>query len=71
MPALAITDHGNMFGAVAFHDACREQGIKPIIGCEIYVAIGQPARPGGDRHQRGLQPPDPPGLERGRATTTS
>jgi DNA polymerase-3 subunit alpha len=40
MRALAITDHGNMFGAVAFHDACRDQGIKPIIGCEIYVAIG-------------------------------
>ncbi|HEY6554333.1 MAG TPA: DNA polymerase III subunit alpha, partial [Vicinamibacteria bacterium] len=40
MKALAITDHGNMFGAVAFHDACREQGVKPIIGCEIYVAIG-------------------------------
>jgi len=40
MPALAITDHGNMFGAVAFHDACRDGGIKPIIGCEIYVAIG-------------------------------
>jgi DNA polymerase III subunit alpha len=40
MPALAITDHGNMFGAVAFHDACRAEGVKPIIGCEIYVAIG-------------------------------
>jgi DNA polymerase III subunit alpha len=40
MPALAITDHGNLFGAVAFHDACRAGGIKPIIGCEIYVAIG-------------------------------
>ena len=40
MPALAITDHGNMFGAVAFHDACRDKGIKPILGCEIYVAIG-------------------------------
>ncbi len=40
MKALAITDHGNMFGAVAFHDACREKGIKPILGCEIYVAIG-------------------------------
>jgi len=40
MPALAITDHGNMFGAVAFHDACRDKGVKPILGCEIYVAIG-------------------------------
>ena len=40
MKALAITDHGNMFGAVAFHDACREQGLKPILGCEVYVATG-------------------------------
>jgi DNA polymerase-3 subunit alpha len=40
MSALAVTDHGNMFGAVAFHDACRERGIKPILGCEIYVAPG-------------------------------
>ena len=40
MKSLAITDHGNMFGAVAFHDACREKGIKPILGCEAYVAIG-------------------------------
>ncbi|HEY5908961.1 MAG TPA: DNA polymerase III subunit alpha, partial [Vicinamibacteria bacterium] len=40
MKALAITDHGNMFGAVAFHDACRDQGLKPILGCEIYVATG-------------------------------
>jgi DNA polymerase-3 subunit alpha len=38
MKAMAITDHGNMFGAVAFHDACRERGMKPILGCEVYVA---------------------------------
>jgi DNA polymerase III subunit alpha len=38
MPALALTDHGNMFGAVKFYDACREQGIKPIVGEEFYVA---------------------------------
>jgi DNA polymerase-3 subunit alpha len=38
--AMAITDHGNMFGAVAFHDAAQAKGIKPIIGCEIYVALG-------------------------------
>ena len=37
---MAVTDHGNMFGAVAFHDACRDTGIKPILGCEIYVATG-------------------------------
>jgi len=40
MKALAVTDHGNMFGAVAFHDACGERGIKPILGCEVYVATG-------------------------------
>ncbi len=38
MPAVAITDHGNMFGTVTFHDACKEEGIKPILGCEMYVA---------------------------------
>ena len=36
--AVAITDHGNMFGAVAFYSACKREGIKPIIGCEVYVA---------------------------------
>ena len=36
--ALAITDHGVMYGAVAFYKACQAEGIKPIIGCEAYVA---------------------------------
>ncbi|MGM9521356.1 MAG: DNA polymerase III subunit alpha [Oscillospiraceae bacterium] len=36
--ALAITDHGVMYGAVAFYKECVKQGIKPIIGCEVYVA---------------------------------
>src|SRR5688572_72636 len=40
MKALAVTDHGNMFGAVVFHDAARARGVKPIAGCEIYVAPG-------------------------------
>jgi len=40
MPALALTDHGNMFGAVKFYDACRDAGIKPIVGSEFYVAGG-------------------------------
>ncbi len=39
MPAIAITDHGNMFGAVEFYKKVKEKGIKPIIGCEVYVAI--------------------------------
>ncbi len=38
MKATAITDHGVMFGAVNFYKACIEEGIKPIIGCEVYVA---------------------------------
>lgn len=36
--AIAITDHGNMFGAIDFYRACKAEGIKPIIGCEVYVA---------------------------------
>jgi DNA polymerase-3 subunit alpha len=40
MPALAITDHGNMFGAVEFYTKVKGAGIKPIIGCEVYVAPG-------------------------------
>ena len=38
MPALAITDHGVMGGCVKFYNACKAAGIKPIIGCEVYVA---------------------------------
>lgn len=38
MQSLAITDHGNMYGAVDFYKACKQEGIKPIIGCEVYVA---------------------------------
>ncbi|MBI4084671.1 MAG: DNA polymerase III subunit alpha [Candidatus Levybacteria bacterium] len=38
MKALAITDHGSLYGAIKFYKACKETGIKPIIGCEIYVA---------------------------------
>ncbi len=38
MPAVAITDHGNLFGAVKFYDAAVKRGVKPIIGCEMYVA---------------------------------
>lgn len=38
MPAIAITDHGNMFGAVEFYLKCKKAGIKPLIGCELYIA---------------------------------
>ncbi len=39
--ALALTDHGNMFGVLNFERICNENGIKPIIGCEIYMAAGK------------------------------
>lgn len=38
--ALAITDHGVMYGVIEFYKQCQEQGVKPIIGCEVYVAPG-------------------------------
>ena len=38
MKALAITDHGNLYGAITFYKTCLEEGIKPIIGCEIYIS---------------------------------
>jgi DNA polymerase III subunit alpha len=40
MPAVAITEHGNMFSSVIFHDQARRRGINPILGCEVYVAPG-------------------------------
>ena len=38
MPAVAMTDHGNLFGAVDFYSSAKKYGLKPIIGCEVYVA---------------------------------
>src|SRR5574343_1920650 len=38
MPALALTDHGNMYGAIDFYMACKKEGVKPIIGVEAYIA---------------------------------
>ncbi len=40
MPALAITDHGVMYGVIEFYRECLSQGIKPIIGCEVYITSG-------------------------------
>jgi DNA polymerase-3 subunit alpha len=40
MPALALTDHGNLFGAIEFYKTAKAAGIQPILGCEIYMAIG-------------------------------
>jgi len=46
MPALAVTEHGNMFSTIIFHDKARQKGIKPILGCEVYIAPRS-------RHERG------------------
>src|SRR6476619_3718779 len=40
MPALAVTEHGNLFSSVVFHDHAKDRGLKPILGCEVYVAQG-------------------------------
>src|ERR1041384_4851262 len=40
MPAIAVTEHGNLFSSVLFHDHARARGVKPILGCEVYVAPG-------------------------------
>ncbi len=51
MPAVAITDHGNLFGAVEFYNEATRRGIKPIIGCEVYVSQeGHKSRSETDRY---------------------
>jgi len=40
MPAVAMTDHGNLYGAIEFLQSCKKAGVKPIFGCEIYLAPG-------------------------------
>jgi len=40
MPAVAMTDHGNLFGTIEFYKAAKKAGINPIIGCEMYLAPG-------------------------------
>src|SRR5258707_8586720 len=40
MRAIGVTEHGNMFSSVIFHDHARARGLKPILGCEVYVAPG-------------------------------
>ena len=44
MPAVAITDHGNMYAAAKFYAEAKDKGIKPIMGCEVYVAPGDRSR---------------------------
>src|SRR3974377_601509 len=52
MAAVAMTDHGNIFGAVTFHNAAKEAGVKPILGCELYICKKEDHRasPEGDTY---------------------
>ena len=51
MPAVAMTDHGNLFGAVKFYNAARAAGVHPVIGCEVYVSQqGHKTRSDTDRY---------------------
>jgi len=54
MDSMAITDHGVMFGVIDFYKAAKEIGIKPILGCEVYVSPGsrfdKELNPGDDRY---------------------
>jgi DNA polymerase-3 subunit alpha len=51
MPAVAMTDHGNLFGAVSFYNTARAKGIHPVIGCEVYVSQqGRLTRSDSDRY---------------------
>src|SRR6202790_5380046 len=60
MPAVAITDHGNLFAAANFFDEASKRDVKPIIGCEVYVAKGS-------RHERGEKTNGTGGQDRGDA----
>ncbi|NBQ51975.1 MAG: DNA polymerase III subunit alpha [Proteobacteria bacterium] len=51
--AIALTDHGNLSGVVQFHDACRRNNIRPIIGCEVYCSINDTVDQDRDEKQQG------------------
>jgi len=61
--AAAITDHGVMYGCIDFYKECLAQGIRPILGCEVYVSLGsrfeKDARVSDDRNSRILFKPAP------------
>src|SRR5713101_1272895 len=60
MPAVAVTDHGNLFAAANFYHEATTRGVKPLIGCEVYVARGS-------RHDRGAASPGSEAASAGRA----
>jgi len=55
-PALAMTDHGNMFGAIEFYLTAKKMGVKPIIGCEVYIAPESRLIKGGGPSARNFNP---------------
>ena len=65
MPGLALTDHGVMYGAVKFYKEAREAGIKPMMGCEVYVTADRNDRSRAPYYHLTLMP------ERPRGTGTS
>ena len=81
MPAVAMTDHGNLFGAVQFYNAAKAKGIHPVIGCEVYVSQqGHKTRSDTDRYnhlvllcenQEGYSQPHQPGLDRPTSTAST
>ena len=56
MPAVGLTDNGNLFGVVEFYEAAHNAGVKPIIGCEVYVASGS-------RHEKEKRATDSNGFD--------
>jgi DNA polymerase III subunit alpha len=48
MPAIAMTDHGNLFGAVEFFNQAKEHGVHPVVGCEMYIAANHKAKSGSE-----------------------
>src|SRR3972149_3790027 len=56
MPALALTDHGVMYGAIEFYTQAKKSGIKPIIGCEVYLAprSRREKKRGGEKKEEGF-----------------
>jgi DNA polymerase-3 subunit alpha len=59
MPAVAVTDSGNLFGALEFSVACADGGIQPIIGCELGLRAPEIERNSVGRSQAGARPPEP------------
>ena len=68
-PALAITDHGNMYGVLEFYNACHEAGIKPIIGFEAYMAPQLASRATGCAGAGSTTPAATPSAARSSTTT--